>query len=209
VDVNDGDERDRLVGQISEIQRDLVRLFTDPGSSPLFDSNLTMRQLKVIMILAFHDSQSGQDLARHLGVGLATVTGIIDRLVGQHLVERHEDPADRRVRRVCLTDAGRRLADQVLDAGTGHSRAVLDHLDTDTLRALADVMRKVRRAAECLAARHRGDGPASERPPGPAPGDSAEQAPTQAPERASERTPERAPERASGHELTPTHRRAR
>ncbi len=145
--MNEGDERSRLVGRIGEVQRDLARLFADPRSSPMFDSNLTMRQLKVIMILAFHDAQSGQDLARGLGVGLATVTGIIDRLVAQRLVERHEDPADRRVRRACLTDAGRRLADQLLDAGFSHYRAVLEYLDTDTLRALEDVMRKIRQAA--------------------------------------------------------------
>ncbi len=145
--MNEGDERSRLVGRIGEVQRDLTRLFADPGSSPMFDSNLTMRQLKVIMILAFHDAQSGQDLARSLGVGLATVTGIIDRLVAQRLVERHEDPADRRVRRARLTDAGRRLADQVLDAGLSQYRTLLEYLDTDTLRALEDVMHKIRQAA--------------------------------------------------------------
>ncbi|MEV5410794.1 MarR family transcriptional regulator [Thermopolyspora sp. NPDC052614] len=165
--MNDGDERSRLVGRIGEVQRDLARLFADPRSLPMFDSNLTMRQLKVIMILAFHDAQSGQDLSRRLGVGLATVTGIIDRLVAQHLVERHEDPADRRVRRVSLTDTGRRLADDLLDTGLGHHRALLDYLDLDTLRALETVMRKIQQAAaQYLADRVRDAGQTP--PPAPA-----------------------------------------
>ena len=41
-----------------------------------------------------------------MGVSLATITGIVDRLAAQGLVTRREDPRDRRVRRVELT-AGR------------------------------------------------------------------------------------------------------
>lgn len=164
--MGDGDERSRLINRISEVQRDLGRAFADDRSSPLLDSNLTLRQLKVIMILAFHGSQSGQDLAGRLGVGLATVTGIVDRLVNHRLVERHEDPADRRVRRVRLTDGGRRLADQVIDAGLDQFRALLSYLDLDTLRTLDTVMGKIRHAAAELCA-DRARQAAQERNPAP------------------------------------------
>jgi Transcriptional regulators len=169
--VDDGTERSRLIARISEFQRDLGRAFAHARSSPLFDSNLTMRQLRVVMILAFHGPQSGQDLARRLGVGLATVTGIVDRLVNHHLVERHEDPADRRVRRVRLTDHGRRLADQVIDAGMDQFRALLSCLDLDTLRTLESIMDKLRRAAAELCADHayQAPGPAARQPASPGP----------------------------------------
>ena len=145
------DDRERLIGQIGAIQRDLGRLFAQhQPSSPLFDSNLTMRQLKVVMILSCQDSASGQDLAGHLGVGLATVTGIVDRLVAHGLVARREDPHDRRVRRAELTPAGRTLTQQIADAGLAEFRRLLHHLDTATLRDLSVVMEKIQRAAATL-----------------------------------------------------------
>ncbi|GAA3692754.1 MarR family transcriptional regulator [Nonomuraea antimicrobica] len=144
-------EREDLIQRITETQRSLGRLFAQQHS-PLFDSNLTMRQLKVIVILALNGSASGQDLAHSLGVGLGTVTGIVDRLVAHGLVSRHEDPHDRRVRRVELTPAGTRLIEDINNVGSEHYRRIMDHLDTDTLRALDRVTRTIRTVAEKLSA---------------------------------------------------------
>ncbi|GAA4228972.1 DNA-binding MarR family transcriptional regulator [Streptosporangium album] len=144
-------ERDRLLRQLGEIQRDLGRLFAqNRPSSPLFDSNLTMRQLKVVTLLSFQDSASGQELAHHLGVGLGTVTGIVDRLVGHGLVTRREDPHDRRIRRVELSPAGLALTEQIADAGLANFRCLLQLLDTPTLHDLSTVMGKIQAAAHTL-----------------------------------------------------------
>ncbi|MDP9868374.1 MULTISPECIES: MarR family winged helix-turn-helix transcriptional regulator [Streptosporangium] len=145
------DERDQLIHRIGAIQRDLGRLLAQHRPpSPLFDSNLTMRQLKVVMILSFQDSASGQDLAHHLGVGLGTVTGIVDRLIGHGLVTRREDPNDRRIRRVELTPAGHALTEQLADAGLADFRRLLQLLDTPTLHDLSTVMDKIQAAALTL-----------------------------------------------------------
>jgi DNA-binding MarR family transcriptional regulator len=145
------DERDRLIRQIGDIQGGIQRTFArDAARSPLFSSNLTMRQLQVVMLLSVVESASGQDLAHHLGVGLATVTGMVDRLVSQKLVTRREDPSDRRIRRVELTDAGRRLVDDINDTGLAHYRRVLELLDTDTLRDLHEITRKIHDAVTRL-----------------------------------------------------------
>ncbi|MEU6716549.1 MarR family winged helix-turn-helix transcriptional regulator [Nonomuraea sp. NPDC046802] len=143
------DERDDLIHRITESQRGLGRLFAQ-HQSPLFSSNLTMRQLKVVMILAAGGSASGQDLAGDLGVSLGTVTGIVDRLVAQGLVSRHEDPHDRRVRRVELTAKGADLVEEINNTGIQHFRSVMEHLDTETLRALDHVTRTIRAVADKL-----------------------------------------------------------
>ncbi|MFC4012136.1 MarR family winged helix-turn-helix transcriptional regulator [Nonomuraea purpurea] len=143
------DEREDLIRRITESQRGLGRLFAQ-HQSPLFSSNLTMRQLKVVMILAASGSASGQDLAGDLGVSLGTVTGIVDRLVAQGLVSRHEDPHDRRVRRVELTAKGAALVEEINNAGIEHFRSVMRHLDTETLRALDHVTRTIRAVADKL-----------------------------------------------------------
>ncbi|WP_327581972.1 MarR family transcriptional regulator [Nonomuraea sp. NBC_00507] len=143
------DEREDLIRRITETQRDLGRLFAQQRSS-LFDSNLTMRQFRVIMLLSAEGSASGQELAAGLGVGLGTVTGIVDRLIAQGLVSRREDPHDRRVRRVELTTAGASLIADINDTGAGQLRRIIEHLDTETLRNLDQATRAIRAVADKL-----------------------------------------------------------
>ncbi|WP_245967062.1 MarR family winged helix-turn-helix transcriptional regulator [Sphaerisporangium album] len=141
------DEREELIARIGEAQHALGRVFAHDRSMPLLALNLTMQQLKVTLILAGRGSASGQELAHTLGTGLGTVTGIVDRLVAQGLVSRHEDPHDRRIRRIRLTDAGIRMTEELADAGLAGYRRLLDALDLDTLRQLEHVMRKLQEAA--------------------------------------------------------------
>lgn len=141
-------DRGDLINRISEIQLSLGRAFAQDRSLPLMASNLTMQQLKVVMLLSFHESASGQDIAGALGVGLGTVTGIVDRLVAQGLVTRQEDPHDRRVRRVGLTPQGRTLSQDMVDAGVSGFRRILERLDTDTLRTMETVMVKIETATD-------------------------------------------------------------
>ncbi|WP_240197768.1 MarR family winged helix-turn-helix transcriptional regulator [Nonomuraea lactucae] len=142
-------EREDLIHRITETQRGLGPAFARL-QSPIFTSNLTMRQLRVVLLLSVKGSVSGQDLAHDLGVGLGTVTGIVDRLVAHGLVGRHEDPHDRRVRRVELTEAGAKLIEEIHDASLRHYRHIIEHLDTETLRALDHVTRRIRAVADDL-----------------------------------------------------------
>jgi DNA-binding MarR family transcriptional regulator len=95
-----------------------------------------MSQLKTLFVLRHHGSSGGQDLARAMGVSLATMTGIVDRLVAQALVERHEDPKDRRVRRVVLSPHGREVVDRIITAGAEHQRRLMQRLDVAALSVL-------------------------------------------------------------------------
>ncbi|MGH3736378.1 MAG: MarR family winged helix-turn-helix transcriptional regulator [Micromonosporaceae bacterium] len=144
-------EREAVIDRISQIQQQLGRAWAQDRSLPLLASTLTMQQLKIVIILDHRESVSGQELAHALGVGLGTVTGIVDRLVARDLVSRREDQADRRIRRVSLAPAGRALADEMLHAGLASFRRVLDTLDTATLRTFESIMAKLRDAAVRLA----------------------------------------------------------
>jgi DNA-binding MarR family transcriptional regulator len=116
-------------------------------TNPLFSVNLTMQQLKVLLLLSRHDGISSQELSGHLGVSLATVSGIVDRLVAQGHVTRTEDAADRRIRRISLSPAGRQMLDEIMDAGTSSSRRLLGRLDDETLEMLETVLGRIAEAA--------------------------------------------------------------
>jgi DNA-binding MarR family transcriptional regulator len=75
--------------------------------------DLTMPQLKTVLLADSPAGASHGEIARALGVGVSTVTGIVDRLVEHGLVERHTAPEDRRLSRVRITPAGEDLLDRL------------------------------------------------------------------------------------------------
>jgi DNA-binding MarR family transcriptional regulator len=65
-----------------------------------------------------HKGQSGvTELGDHLGVTSAASSQMLERLVQQDLILRTEDPDDRRVKQIVLTDEGHRILEEGL-----HSR---------------------------------------------------------------------------------------
>ncbi len=73
-----------------------------------------MPQLRALFALRRHgDSRMGV-VANQLGTSLSTATGVIDRMVERGLVERWQDPADRRSNVCRLTPEGVDLAERLL-----------------------------------------------------------------------------------------------
>jgi DNA-binding MarR family transcriptional regulator len=78
--------------------------------------DLSFTQLKALCALeAEGEERSVKALADTLGVSLPAMSRAVDGLFERGLVGRREDPADRRMKRVSLTDAGR-AAPQALNA---------------------------------------------------------------------------------------------
>ena len=142
----------QAIERIMQSRRQMTHAFAFARSGPLLAANLTMSQLKALLVLAHHDGASGHELATALRVGLATLTGIVDRLVAHDLVARHEDPHDRRVRRVVLTGAGRELVDAIIMAGAEHQRRLLERLEPDELAIVERAAELMLAAAEADAA---------------------------------------------------------
>jgi DNA-binding MarR family transcriptional regulator len=129
------DERAALVAAIAAHEA-VLRRSAARRPNPLFDSGLTMQQLRVLVVLGADGPLPQGDLAHALGVGLATVTGLVDRLVARGLVERTEDPRDRRVRHAALSAAGTALLDRIETAGQEVRARLLARIDLDALRGL-------------------------------------------------------------------------
>ena len=70
------------------------------------ESGLSMSQLGALLHLHHAGSSGITDIGEHLGVTSAAASQMLDRLVRQGLILRLEDPSDRRVKQVVLTDRG-------------------------------------------------------------------------------------------------------
>ncbi|ATC65299.1 MarR family transcriptional regulator [Nibricoccus aquaticus] len=84
------------------LMRESHRLFRPHG--------LTGAQYNVLNVLAARDeAMSQRELSDVLVVDRSNVTGLLDRMEKAGWVKRADDPADRRVYRISLTAAGRKL----------------------------------------------------------------------------------------------------
>ncbi|MFF4341170.1 MarR family winged helix-turn-helix transcriptional regulator [Kitasatospora sp. NPDC001540] len=72
---------------------------------------LTLMQGKMLSLL--RRPVSMRTLAELLACDASNVTGIVDRLEGHGLVRREADPADRRIKRVTLTEEGERTVREI------------------------------------------------------------------------------------------------
>jgi DNA-binding MarR family transcriptional regulator len=89
--------KNELVRTVVGLTADLQRLMAASGADAWMDlQNITVKQLKVMLILSQQRAVTVTALAHKLDIHISTVTGILDRLVQQGLVTREEDPNDRR-----------------------------------------------------------------------------------------------------------------
>jgi len=138
---------EQLIADIMGAQQKLQHLFGYDRSDPLFSSHLTLSQFKILMLLSRHGNVSGGELAGLLGIGLAALSGMIDRLVQQDLVARTEDQHDRRVRRIGLTRKGTELIGSIFNAGEEKMRALLSRLSAEELDLVAQASVLLAKAA--------------------------------------------------------------
>ena len=125
----------------------------DPVRFQLWSENgLTLPQVRVLFTLAEYGEQQAGELAEHLGVAPPTITGITDRLVRQSLIERKEDPRDRRVVLLGLTEEGRRLTSEIAETSRAYLRRVFEQMPEDHLIGLARSLEELARASAALRA---------------------------------------------------------
>jgi DNA-binding MarR family transcriptional regulator len=112
------------------------------------DLNLTLAQLKVIYVVAATGSLSMGALAEQLGTALSTTSGTVDRLVRRGLLERMEDPADRRQVIVQATPIALEQIEVMSELGRARMRELLTRLDPSDI---ATIDRAIRILADAVA----------------------------------------------------------
>lgn len=142
------EERDALLAAVEGHGAVLRRMMSRAGADPLLGSGLTMQQFRVLMVLADDGPLSHGDLAHALGVTLASVSGLVDRLAARGLVDRTPAAADRRVRFAGLTVDGAALVEQVTTEGRNRLRSLLLAVDLDALRGLENGLAALCRAID-------------------------------------------------------------
>jgi DNA-binding MarR family transcriptional regulator len=72
--------------------------------------------LGTLHFLNHHGNAGVSDLGEHLGVSNAASSQMVEKLVEEGLIERVEDPDDRRMKKITLTAAGNEVLNESISA---------------------------------------------------------------------------------------------
>jgi DNA-binding MarR family transcriptional regulator len=112
------------------------------------EDRVTLPQLRVLVMVSSRGPLNLASVADGLGVHPSNASRACDRLVSAGLLDRADDPADRRNLVLDLTDAGRRLVDGVDRHRRSAIEAVLGRMPADERAALVPALRAFADAAD-------------------------------------------------------------
>jgi DNA-binding MarR family transcriptional regulator len=142
------EQRQRLIERLLENLRVVMQALHAASSRQWLELELTMTQLKTLFTLSCAQPVTVSELAEWLGISAPTASYLVDRLVQAGLVDRREDPADRRRTLVQLTAAGEGLARRLRQGNRDVLVPFLEQLDMEDLEALDRGLAALARAAE-------------------------------------------------------------
>ena len=131
----------RLVGKLREIQ--FCR-----GERPWLLLDLTMAQLKAMMLIVQTGGVRSRELADGLGIAPSAATPLVDRLVEQKLARRDDDPVDRRIIWIRPTAKAQSLHDHLLQTNEDVLADVIDALPADVRPRVQESVRLLLESAE-------------------------------------------------------------
>lgn len=105
------------------------------------DLDLSFTQIKTLCALDSEgEERSVKALADSLGLSLPTMSRAVDGLFERGFVEREEDRADRRMKRIRLTDTGRTVPQALSEARLSALQELVSSLGAQEAESLGDAL---------------------------------------------------------------------
>jgi DNA-binding MarR family transcriptional regulator len=145
-----GSEKSQLIDHIQELEQRVYRALHPLMCEEWVHADLTMPQLKVLLLLFVEGPSRMSVLSSNMGIAMATATGIVDRLVERGLITREGHPEDRRAVICRLSPEGQELVDRLWQSGRSRGRELLENMNPAELRLVADAMEAILKAASIL-----------------------------------------------------------
>lgn len=115
---------------------DVARLLKTYADQRARQYGMTRAQWAVLFRLDRSEGLKQSELAELLDLQPITLTRLLDRLAGNGLIERRDDPNDRRANRLFLTPAARPLLERLTALGEDMMTTVLAGLDAKAIERM-------------------------------------------------------------------------
>lgn len=140
-------DRGEAIQDVMRLQDELIHHRAAWDTEPWLDLDMSTPQLKALLLIAEEDRMRMRELARRLGGSFSNATVLVDRLVDRGLVERMDEPEDRRVVLVHVSEKGRAVIESLVTSWRTITPPLLQRLSPEDLDALARGLRALLEAS--------------------------------------------------------------
>lgn len=138
-------ETDAAVDAVLDASRALVAMVVRSITAVEADADLV--EVRALVFIGARETAALRDVADALGMHVSTASRLCDRLVTRRLLQRRDDPADRRQLALRLTAGGQRVVERMLRTRRREIAGALDRLPTEARTAVAEALRAFADAA--------------------------------------------------------------
>ena len=138
--MNRADTSAEIADLVAAVSR-RIRIDANRDLGPL---GVTWAQVRALRMLArAAGPMRMSDLADRLDIARRSATSVVDELAGRNLVERHDDPVDRRAVAVVVTEHGVRLLEKLRSRRRAAASALTAGLSASELTTLQDLLARL------------------------------------------------------------------
>ena len=134
-------EQDESLGFLIHEAANAISQAYSRAMAPL---GLTRPQVRVLIWVDYSPGITQSELCELIGTSPMALTGLLDRMEAKNLVKREENPADRRAKRIFLTDGALALKPEMEEVAAQFrqiARAGLDPEDIVTAQRVLNTMK--------------------------------------------------------------------
>jgi DNA-binding MarR family transcriptional regulator len=131
--------KEALIQHIIEVSGNIYSALRPNIPLEYLSSDLTVAQLRVLLLLHTDGPTKMSSIASILNVALSSATGVMDHLVKKELVVREADPQDRRLVICKLSPPGQELINKLWLSGEFQIERLLDGLTSEQLGKALEV----------------------------------------------------------------------
>lgn len=134
------DHKEILVDNILTTADKLFRTMLPTVPEALLSMDVTMPQLKIMLMLYFHGPMRMSAIASELNVTLPTATSLVDKLVDKNFVSRETRNEDRRVVICQVSEEGNTAIVNIWKSFRINCHKILAEVDTVQLKIFSEIL---------------------------------------------------------------------
>jgi DNA-binding MarR family transcriptional regulator len=107
------------------------------------EKGLSRSSIGTLFHLSHRDHAGVSDLGEHLGVSSAAASQMLEHLVEEGLIKRSEDPDDRRMKKITLTEKGFQVMKDSVSARLGWFEELTESFSTEEKKEITAAMKLI------------------------------------------------------------------
>jgi DNA-binding MarR family transcriptional regulator len=147
-------QQDNLANEVLSLSDRLFRELLPTVPDELLTLDVTMPQLKILLLLYIHGPLRMSAIANDLRVTLPTATSLVDKVVDKNFVQRETQTDDRRVVLCKLSADGQKAIGGIWVSARARCYQLLMNMDTTKLEMFKDVLVAMMQSACVESASH-------------------------------------------------------